>query len=273
MRGVRHSRSVFCGVTPRATALTPARKGGRVEEDKYSRGETVVFATTRWSLVLAARGEAPAAREALAELCRLYWYPLYAYVRRRGHATHEAQDLTQELFARLLERDDLAGLDPARGRFRAFLLAACRHFLANQSDREQALKRGGGRRPLPFDLADADQRYAAEPSHEQTPERLFERRWALTLLDQVLGQLRRHYEAAGQVPLFERLKGSLTGEADGPLAEAAAALGMTEGAVKVAAHRLRQRYRDLLRDAISRTVADPAEVDDEVRTLFRALAP
>src|SRR5262249_42950958 len=162
-----------------------------------------------------------------------------------------AQDLTQEFFARLLERDDLAGLDPARGRFRAFLLSARRHFLANQRDRAQALKRGGGRRHLSLDLADADGRYAAEPSHEQTPERLFERRWALTLLDQVVQWLRQNYETAGQVPLFERLKGSLTGDADGSYAGTAAALGMTEGAVKVAAHRLRQRYRDLLRDEIA----------------------
>jgi len=231
-----------------------------------------VFATTHWSLVVAARGASPVAREALAELCRLYWYPLYAYVRRRGHSADEAQDLTQEFFARLLERDDLAGLDPARGRFRAFLLAACRHFLANQNDRAQALKRGGGLRPRSLDLADADRRYAAEPSHEQTPERLFERRWALTLLDRVLQRLRQHYETAGQLVLFERLKGSLAGETDVPHAESAAALNMTEGAVKVAAHRLRQRYRDLLRDEIARTVAEPAEVDDEVRALFAALA-
>jgi RNA polymerase sigma-70 factor (ECF subfamily) len=230
-----------------------------------------VFATTHWSLVLAAGGESPAAREALAELCRLYWYPLYAYIRRHGHDADEAQDLTQEFFALLLARDDLAGLDPARGRFRAFLLGACRHFLANQRDRAQALKRGGGRRPLSLDLTGADGRYAAEPSHEQPPERLFERRWALTLLDQVMQRLRRYYEAAGQSALFERLKGTLTGDAEGSYAETAAALDMTEGAVKVAAHRMRQRYRDLLREEIARTVADPAEVDDEVRTLFRAL--
>jgi RNA polymerase sigma-70 factor (ECF subfamily) len=237
------------------------------------RGEPAVFATTHWSLILAARGSSPEARAALEELCRRYWYPLYAYIRRRGHTADAAQDLTQELFARLLERDDLAALDPARGRFRAFLLTACRHFLANEHDRARTLKRGGGRRILALDLGDADRRYAAEPGHEQTPERLFERRWALTLLDQVLRVLRQRYEAAGQADLFERLKGTLTGAADGAYAEAAAALGMTEGAVKVAAHRLRQRYRALLRDEIAQTVADPDEVDDEVRTLFQALAP
>ncbi len=231
-----------------------------------------MFATTHWSLVVAAQGASPAAREALAELCRLYWYPLYAYVRRRGHSDDEAQDLTQEFFARLLERNDLARLDPARGRFRAFLLAACRHFLANQRDHAHALKRGGGLRPLSLDLADSERRYASEPSHEQTPERLFERRWALTLLDCVLQRLRQHYETAGQLLLFERLKGSLTGAATDTYAESAAVLGMTEGAVKVAAHRLRQRYRDLLREEIARTVADPGEVDDEIRELFGALA-
>jgi RNA polymerase sigma-70 factor (ECF subfamily) len=235
--------------------------------------ETIVFATTRWSLVVAAQGESPAAREALAELCRLYWYPLYAYVRRRGHGDDEAQDLTQEFFARLLERDDLAKLDQTRGRFRAFLLAACRHFLSNQRDRAHALKRGGACRQLSLDFADADRRYAAEPSHEQTPERLFERRWALTLLEHVVQRLRRQYETAGQPALFERLKGSLTGAAADSHAEAAAALGMTEGAVKVAAHRLRTRYRDLLRDEIGQTVEDPAAVDDEIRALFTALTP
>jgi RNA polymerase sigma-70 factor (ECF subfamily) len=232
-----------------------------------------VFATTRWSLIVAARGESPAAREALAELCQLYWYPLYAYIRRCAHAHDEAQDLTQEFFALLLERDDLARLDPNRGRFRAFLLAACRHFLANQRDRQQALKRGGGCRLLSLDFADADRRYAAEPGHEQTPERLFERRWALTLLDRVMQGLRRHYETTNQLALFERLKGFLAGEAGESYAEAAATLGMSEGAVKVAAHRLRQRYRDLLRTEIAQTVEDAAAVDDEIRALFTALNP
>ncbi len=241
--------------------------------DKKAAEETRVFATTRWSLVVAARGDSSAARAALAELCRLYWYPLYAFVRRRGHAHDEAQDLTQEFFTRLLERDDLAAVDPARGRFRAFLLAACRHFLSNEHDRATALKRGGGRQLLSLDFGDADRRYAAEPGHEQTPERLFERRWALTLLDRVVQRLREHYETAGQLPLFEALKGSLTGAAGDSHAEAAAALGMTPGAVKVAAHRLRQRYRDLLRDEIAQTVEDPAAVDDEIRALFSALAP
>jgi RNA polymerase sigma-70 factor (ECF subfamily) len=241
--------------------------------DKRIRGETRVFATTRWSLIVAARGKSPDAREALAELCRLYWYPLYAYIRRCGHDPNEAEDLTQEFFAKLLERDDLAELDPDRGRFRSFLLAACRHFLSNQRDRAQTMKRGGDRRHSSLDFADADRRYTAEPSHEQTPERLFDRRWALTLLDHVMQRLRQHYEIANQLALFERLKGSLAGEAGSSYAEAATALGMNEGAVKVAAHRLRKRYRELLRDEIGQTVEDPAAVDDEIRDLFLALGP
>jgi RNA polymerase sigma-70 factor (ECF subfamily) len=232
-----------------------------------------MFATTRWSLVVAARGNSPAARDALAELCRLSWYPLYAYIRRKGHTHVEAEDLTQEFFTRLLERDDLATVDPSRGRFRSFLLASCNHFLSNQRDRDQALKRGGGRQPLPLDFHDAERRYVAEPGHDQTPERLFERRWALTLLERVLQRLQQDYEDSGKGNLFERLKGQLAGETVGSYAEAAAELGLTEGAVKVAAHRLRQRYRDLLRDEIAQTLDDPAAVDDEIHALFTALAP
>jgi RNA polymerase sigma-70 factor (ECF subfamily) len=230
-----------------------------------------VFATTRWSLIAAARPGAPDAREALAALCQVYWGPLYAYVRRRGHSHEQAQDLTQDFFADLLARDSLESVDPARGRFRSFLLAACRHFLSNQHDREQALKRGGGRQGLSLDFADAERRYAAEPAHGQKPERLFERRWALALLDQVLGRLREEYAGAGKGELFERLNGSIVGAGDAH-AQAAAELGMSEGAVRVAVHRLRGRYRELLREEIARTV-DDADVDDEVRALFAALAP
>jgi RNA polymerase sigma-70 factor (ECF subfamily) len=231
----------------------------------------MTFATTRWSLIAAARDAGiPAAREALAELCRLYWYPLYAYVRRRGHDHDAAQDLTQGFFARLLERQDWAAVDPERGRFRSFLLAACQHFLANEHDREHSRKRGGGQRLLSLDFADADGRYLREPSHDQTPERLFERRWALTLLEQVLAGLQEEYESAGKGPQFEALKGSLAGP-EVPYAAVAEELGMSEGAVKVAAHRLRQRYRDRLRATIADTVADEAQVDEELRDLFAAL--
>jgi RNA polymerase sigma-70 factor (ECF subfamily) len=224
-----------------------------------------VFATTRWSLIATARPGAPDAREALAALCHVYWGPLYAYIRRRGHSHEQAQDLTQDFFADLLARDSLEGVDPARGRFRSFLLAACRNFLSNQHDREQALKCGGGRRVLSLDFADAERRYAAEPAHEQTPERLFERRRALALLDHVLGRLREEYAGAGKRELFERLKGSIVGAGEAH-AQTAAELGMSE----VAVHRLRGRCRELLREEIARTV-DDAEINDEVRGILRQL--
>jgi RNA polymerase sigma-70 factor (ECF subfamily) len=231
------------------------------------------FATTHWSLILAARdGDAPAARLALARLCEAYWYPLYAYVRRRGHGADDAQDLTQDFFARLLARDFLGSLDPARGRFRAFLLAACNNFLANEYDRSHAQKRGGGVASLSLDLAAAEGRYGREPSHEMTPEKLFQRRWALTLLDRVLARLREDYTGRGKGPLFDHLRVFLAGEQGAPSHAAAAdGLGMTAGAVKVAVHRLRQQYRDLLRAEIAHTVEAPEQVDEEIRDLFAAL--
>lgn len=246
-------------------ARGPARSAG-VWYDR------AMVATTRWSLVAAATDPAaPGARQALADLCRLYWYPVYAYVRRRGHDHHRAQDLTQAFFARLLENNDLAAADRTRGRFRSFLFAACQHFLANQHDRAAARKRGGGRTHVPLDLAAADGRFAAGPAHDDTPERVFDREWALGLLDRTLTDLRGEYADSGRAKLFDALKGMLAGGADAPYAELARQLGMTEGAVKVAVHRLRQRYRDRLRAAIAETVARPEDVDDEVRDLFAAL--
>jgi RNA polymerase sigma-70 factor (ECF subfamily) len=232
------------------------------------------FATTRWSLVLAARDRAePGAADALASLCALYWYPLYAYVRRRGHGAEESHDLTQEFFARLLEKDFLASVDRGKGKFRAFLLASCNHFLANERDRVRAKKRGGGRPVLSLDAADAEGRYRAEPADDLTPERLFERRWALTLLQEVMGRLRDEFEAKGKGRLFERLRGFLVGEKGAGYRRAADELGLSEGAVKVAVHRLRQRYRELLHEEIGRTVAAPEEIDEEIRALFAALGP
>jgi RNA polymerase sigma-70 factor (ECF subfamily) len=207
-------------------------------------------------------------------LCQTYWYPLYAYIRRQGHDADQAQDLAQEFFARLVEKDGLASVDQAKGRFRSFLLAACRHFLANERDRARTLKRGGDRQFVPIEFGDADSRYSCEPGHHETPERLFERRWALALLERVLARLRGEYEAAGKGRLFEQLKGHLTGDSGGvPHAQAAAELGLSEGAVKVAVHRLRRRYRDLLREEIARTLDDPDQVEAEIRDLFAALAP
>jgi RNA polymerase sigma-70 factor (ECF subfamily) len=225
-------------------------------------------------MIVAARdGETAQAKAALATLCQAYWYPLYAYIRHQGHAADAAQDLTQEFFARLLEKDALAAVEQDKGRFRSFLLAACRHFLANQHDHDQAQKRGGGRQALSIDFRNADGRYAHEPAHGETAERLFERRWALALLDQVLARVRGEYEAAGKGRLFDGLKGRLTGDAGGSHARAAAELRLSEGAVKVAVHRLRKRYRELLREEIAHTVDDPGQVEEEIRALFAALGP
>ncbi len=232
------------------------------------------FATTHWSLVLAAaKRDEPASREALQALCAAYWYPLYAFVRRSGHSADQAQDLTQGFFTRFLDKDYLKSVDRAKGKFRSFLLASVRHFLANEADRRRAKKRGGGRPALPLDFADAEGRYAREPAHELTPERLFERRWALTLLDQVLARLRAEHDAAGHGQLFEKLKSCLTGAGrQTPYRQLGQELSMSEAAVKVAAHRLRRRYRDLLREEIGRTLQRPDDVEDEIRELFSALA-
>jgi RNA polymerase sigma-70 factor (ECF subfamily) len=230
------------------------------------------FETTHWSLVLAARDRAePGADDALASLCTLYWYPLYAYVRRRGHDADEALDLTQEFFARLLEKDFLAAVDRGKGKFRSFLLAAYNHFLANERDRTRALKRGGGKTVLSLDAADAEGRYGSEPAAELTAEKLFERRWALALLQHVMARLRGEFEAKGKGRVFEQLRGFLVGEKGAGYRQAGEELGMSESAVKVQVHRLRERYRELLYEEIGRTVGSPQEIEEEVRALFAAL--
>jgi RNA polymerase sigma-70 factor (ECF subfamily) len=231
------------------------------------------FPTTRWSQVLAAGDpDAPRARQSLDELCGAYWYPLYAYIRRRGYDPERARDLTQDFFARALEKGLLAEVDPARGRFRSFLRVVCAQYLANRRDWENARKRGGGRVALPIDAADAEGRYALEPADELTPERIFDKSWALTLLGRVLDELGREYHEAGKAATFEALRGVLAGDADGAsYATIAARLGTTEGAARVAVHRLRRRYGDLLRREIASTLDDPSEVDDEIHDLFAAL--
>jgi RNA polymerase sigma-70 factor (ECF subfamily) len=233
------------------------------------------FATTHWSLIVAARdGEAAEAQAALTALCQAYWYPLYAYIRRQGHPADRAEDLTQEFFARLLEKDFLGVLDPAKGKFRAFLLAACKHFLANERDRERTQKRGHGRLHLSLDFTDAEERYTREPGHTLTADRLFERRWALALLQGVMDRLREEHAARGKGEQFERLRGFLLGERQpGGYLGAAGDLGLSEGAVKVAVHRLRERYREALHEEIARTVHDSESVEEEIRALFAALAP
>lgn len=231
------------------------------------------FASTRWSLVAAAgKSSSAESAKALAALCETYWYPLYAYVRRRGHDAHEAQDLTQEFFATLLDKKSLKAADRERGKFRTFLLASLKNFLANAWRKEQAQKRGGGKLPVSLDFSAGENRYSLEPSHELTPERIYERRWALTLLEAALSKLREEFVSGGKEDLFEALKGCLGGEASTePYADIAARLGTTEGALKTAAHRLRRRCRELLRAEIAQTVASEEDVDEELRQLFAAV--
>jgi len=227
------------------------------------------FLTTRWSVVLAAKGESASAQAALAKLCHAYWYPLYAYVRRRGESAHDAQDLTQEFFSRLLARGWLGGVEREGGRFRSWLLAALKHFLVNEWDKRRAQKRGGGAVLLSIGELSAEERLRHEPA-DVSAEKIYERRWAWTLLDQVLERLRAEMAGAGKLALFEALRFSLTGEKS-PHAEVAERLAMSEGAVKVAVHRLRARYGALLRAEIAETVASPDEVEDELRALLAAL--
>jgi len=232
------------------------------------------FVTTHWSVVLAARDEeSPRATDALAQLCRTYWYPLYAYIRRRGHAPHDAQDLTQEFFAQLLEKNILKAVQQERGKFRWFLLSAVKRFLANEWNREQAAKRGGGQSIVSLDEETAEGRYQYESGDDAAPDKLFNQSWAMTLLEQAQERLQREYHASGRGPLFDQLKIFLSGDR-APIshAEAGAVLGMNEGAVKVAVHRLRQRYRDCLRGQIAQTVSTPAEVEEEIQQSFAAFS-
>jgi RNA polymerase sigma-70 factor (ECF subfamily) len=210
---------------------------------------------------------------ALAQLCQLYWMPLYAFIRRCGHSAPQAEDLTQDFFVRLLEKDVLAEVEQSRGRFRAFLLTACRNFLANAHDRAVAQKRGGGQTLLSLDFEHAEGRYSREIASEtMSPEKLFERRWALALLEAVLQRLAEEYRLANKHALFDSLKGCLTGSLEDDYITLGNRLNLSEGAVKVAVHRLRKRYRELLREQIAETVESPEQVEQEIRDLFRALA-
>jgi RNA polymerase sigma-70 factor (ECF subfamily) len=232
------------------------------------------FASTRWSVVLAAGDlSTPAAKEALTQLCQDYWYPLYVYVRRRTGDLHESQDLIQEFFTRLLERNVLAAADPQRGRFRAFLLTSLRNFLANEWAKARAEKRKPGSAARPLDFESGERRYRREPADHLTPERLYEQHWAETLLDRVIDRLRDEYVRSGKTAHFEQLRGFLTGKnPDVSYREASGALGISEGAAMVMAHRMRRRFRDLLRGEIAQTVSDPGSIDDEIAHLFAALA-
>ena len=233
-----------------------------------------IFATTHWTVVLAAgRRHTPQSDAALDELCRTYWFPLYAYVRRRGHAKADAEDLTQAFFARLLEKNFLANLAGEKGKFRAFLLAALKHFLINEWKKSQRVKRGGGEKNLSLDCQTADTKFQVAATSEPSPDKAFDREWALALLAKVIERLQNECAADGKARLFEQLKVFLTaGNAETAQRETAKALGLEEGAVRVAIHRLRKRYRVLLREEITQTLADPAQVDEEMRALFGAFS-
>ncbi len=221
--------------------------------------------TTQWSLVLAAGKSG--SQDALAQLCSLYWYPVFAFVRRQGPDAEDAKDLTQAFFMRLIEKGTLEVADRSRGRFRSFLLTSCQNFLTNERTRDRAMKRGGGQVPVSIDIAAAESEYERALSHDETPERLYDRQWSLTLLAKVIDMLRKDF---GDDRVFDRLSGYLTTD-EGAHADAARDLGMTPGAVKVAIHRLRRRYREALRQYVADTVESPDEVDDEIRYLLKSL--
>jgi RNA polymerase sigma factor (sigma-70 family) len=231
------------------------------------------FVTTRWSLVLAAGGDVDSAgaREALATLCSNYWYPLYAFLRSRGQSAQNAEDLTQAFFARLLEKQTIEHADPARGRFRSFLLASLKNFVANEHERDAAQKRGGGVSAVSLEAG--EDRFQLEPATTETPERTFDRRWALALLECVITRLEAEMTRDGNHASFAQLKAYLTGDAPQPTyAETARLLDMSEGAIKVAVHRLRKRFRAMVLEEIAQTVSSPGQVDDELRHLWSSVA-
>jgi RNA polymerase sigma-70 factor (ECF subfamily) len=231
------------------------------------------FATTRWSLVLAAgRGDSVDAAAALAALCEAYWFPVYAFVRRSGHSDDEARDLTQAFFARMLDTHGIETADPVRGRFRSFLLASVRHFLLNHRDAASSLKRGGGVPHLTLEFDDGERQYSREPGHHDTPERLYERRWALATLTAAIARVRHEYHASGRGPLFDALQPFLDGGEPASYRELAAILGSSDGALRVAAHRLRRAFRTSLREVVESTVEGQENVEDELRYLLSVVA-
>jgi RNA polymerase sigma-70 factor (ECF subfamily) len=237
--------------------------------ESSARNGGVAFATTHWSVVLEAQGESPAAQEALEKLCRTYWRPIYAFLRRQGFGPAEAEDITQGFFAQLLERRSLSAVRKEKGRLRSYLLGALKYFLADERRRAMAIKRGKGQRLIPLEEIHADERIELEPADPVTAEMIYERRWALTVLEQVLGRLKDEYRAAGNAALFDSLKQLLPDEPGSPSqAEIATQLGMTENALRQAFYRFRQRYQLLLREEIAHTVATPGDIEDELRHLI-----
>ena len=238
---------------------------------RHDRNQAGVFSTTHWSVVLEAGGNSPESQTALERLCQLYWYPLYVFIRRKGHTPHDAQDLTQEFFARFLERKYIALADQSRGKFRTFLLRSLEHFLINEWTKGQAAKRGGATRMVSWDEQDAENRYLLEPSDAASPDKAYEKRYAMSLLERVMERLRAEF-SEDKRQLFDELKATIWGEqTEASYEQIGAKMGMTEGAVKVAAHRLRQRYRELLREEVGYTVSSLSEVDEELKYLAAML--
>jgi RNA polymerase sigma factor (sigma-70 family) len=231
-----------------------------------------IFTTTHWSIVLEAQGESPAAQEALEKLCRIYWRPIFAFLRRQGVGPTEAEDLTQGFFAQLLERRSLDAVRKEKGRLRSYLLGALKYFLADEQRRAMAIKRGSGQRLISLDESRAEEQIEMEPTDPVTAEMIYERRWALTVLEQVLSRLKDEYREAGNAALFDSLKQLLPDEPGAPSqAEIAARLGMRENALRQAFYRFRQRYQSLLREEIGHTVATPGDIEDELRHLIAVL--
>jgi RNA polymerase sigma factor (sigma-70 family) len=240
------------------------------QENRPEQPDSIPFATTHWSIVVDARdGSGKTASDALETLCQSYWYPLYAFLRSQGHESHDAEDLTQAFFAHLLRRDFLRHVDQERGRFRSFLLACLNHFLADERDKASAEKRGGGQVPFSFDACKAEIRYRSGLTEPSLPSRIYDRQWALTVLDRVLNALHAEFKAAGKGAMFAELQPLLVGEVnEHSYAETALHLGTTVGAVKMTVYRMRQRYRELFREEIAHTVASPAQIQEEMRYLF-----
>ncbi|MGB2807261.1 MAG: hypothetical protein WBC22_05950 [Sedimentisphaerales bacterium] len=240
----------------------------------WGRGGTGRFATTHWSVVRAAgKSSSPHYKEAMGTLCKIYWFPLYAYLRRHGYDNNQAEEYTQAFFARILEKHSLRQADPKQGKFRSFLLISLKYFLANERDRARAKKRGGGRKVLSLNFENAENQYSLEPAHELSPEKLFERSWALAVLERTMSLLTAEAVKTKKQKIFEHLKVYLTAKKSSvPYHKVAEKLGMSEGAVKVAVHRLRRRYRKLLREEIAQTVSTEDQIDEEIRDLFAALA-
>ena len=254
-------------MTPLKDEVTSLRAVG-----EGAQNGAATFATTHWSVVLEAQGQSPAAQEALEKLCRTYWRPVYSFIRREGTGPEEAEDLTQAFFALLLERRNFDAVRKEKGRLRSYLLMSLKHFLVSEHRRAVTVKRGKGRQPVALEELTAAERRDIEPADYLTAERLYERRWALTLMEQVLRRLKDEYDTAGNTELFDSLKQLLADEDEAPSrAEIALRLGMTENAVRQALHRLRHRYQLLLREEISHTVAIASDVEDELRHLIAVL--